>query len=277
MPSNPLDLSHADSTFLLLAFVVVGILIFLVASIIVYIRWRQSSWTRRRATIEVRQAAEKAREAVAEAERAAQGAENAARVAEQAATQMLYVMGDHSIAQSVVEQAVRAQGATAFELATKAIEQIVDLQIRESGTAERVLLEARNQAKVAQNAAKEAEAFALKAERLAAQAAMIADRAKKKASIGVLEDTAEEAEQAALRAQRHAVNALQSARRLELAAIGAGQATDARQLVRHVFDLEDAALETARAAEEAESEAKGAAQAAQAAESAAERAERQQL
>jgi hypothetical protein len=260
MIPNPLDLSQIDRTSMLLALIATCALLVFVASIIVYVRWRQSSKARRRATMEVKEAAEKAGQAVAEAERAAQGAENAALVARQAATRMLELIGDHAVAQSVVEQAVQAQGAAAFELATKAIEQIVETQLSQSGNAAQVLVEARRQAQAAQSSAKEAETFALKAERLAAQAATMAERAKQKASIGILEETAEEAEQAALRAKRHAVNALQSARRLELAAIGAGLATEHRQIARHVFDLENEAMETERAAFAAGQEAKAAMQ-----------------
>ena len=70
---------------------------------------------------------------------------------------MLEALGDHAVAQSIVEQAVQAQGAAAYTLAVTAIERTVEVQLAQRGNAEQALVEARREAQTAQRAAEEAE------------------------------------------------------------------------------------------------------------------------
>src|SRR5262245_54847380 len=145
----------------------IGVVVFLVAIIVITVLQlqQQSSSAEKaagkaaadRALADVRGASTQARLAAEEAGKAATEAENAAKMAEDAAGRMLKLIGDHTVAQSVVDQARQAQGAAAFAQATKAIEQIVDTQIKQGGSAAQAMLDARSEAREAEKAAKEAQ------------------------------------------------------------------------------------------------------------------------
>jgi tetratricopeptide (TPR) repeat protein len=191
-----------------------------------------------------RTAATKAKEAAGEAEAAATEAKNAATLAEQAAERMLDLLGNYTVAQDLVEQAKQAQGAAAFAMATKAIEEIVATQLTQSGNALQALQDARKEAKAVEQAAREAEALATKAEEKAAEAAKWAEEARQKAT-GRAQIAAHEADQAR-----------QSARRIGLAARDARVTSSPKQMIQDVFQALDAALNTEREAQETEQKAK---------------------
>ncbi|MGH7490548.1 MAG: hypothetical protein ACREMY_33795, partial [bacterium] len=200
-----LDGSQSDITPWLIGVGAVVLLVVIVG-IILYMRGRQVKGAAKAAenqAKEVRAAAAKAQKAAEEAEKAAQETEDAVAESEQSMERVFGFIGDHAVSQSIVDQAVQAQGAATYTIAVNAIELAVEAQLKERGNAEQALVDAHREAGVAQRAAMKAEERAREAKDKAKEAEEAARIAKQKAegvALGPANEAADQAEQASLRA-----------------------------------------------------------------------------